>query len=438
MIKIYLRKLTLFSTLFFMATVMSCDGDTPEEEPTLDTNEYRAQVTAVDDVANKGNASDIQVKFNAGLASASVQEYRLIIVKSTSASSVDLELAKALAASRYTSVTGNGTAYDEKLTATQEDFEGGAIEEGTAYKVLVLSVGSFDGETVYVLSEASEEVEVLTKAETSTLVSNMPANDALSVDAEGNIYVSNYGVWDGEKGNGTTALKITPSGQVSVFATGLTNPVGNAIDAEGNFYVNDENNFSSGNLLKITPDGTKTTIATIQGYPAGLLLGTDGNFYVSNYNRGVVSKVTPDGTITEFATDDRLAGAVGIAYGDGGNIIVGNLITGDVLSINTSGAVSLIGKVPTVVQGSVIGYITFFEGNVYATAGGARKIYKISLAGEITEFAGSGVDSSVNGELKNASFSGPNGIVVDKNRRVLYVSEAVNGGGANLRVIPLD
>lgn len=67
-----------------------------------------------------------------------------------------------------------------------------------------------------------------------------------------------------------------------------------------------------------------------------------------------------------------------------------------------------------------------------------KKIYKIALAGDVTEFAGSGVDRSVNGELKNASFSGPNGIVVDKNRRVLYISEAVNGGGANLRVIPLD
>lgn len=436
MIKTNLRMLMLFSILFLPIGVMSCDDDTPEEKTVLDINQYRAQVTAVDDVANTGNASDIQVEFSAGLASASVQEYRLIIVKTTSASSVDLESAKVLGASRYTSVTGSGTTYDEMLTATQEDFEGGAIEEGAAYKLLVLSVGSFDGETVYVLSEASQEVALVTNAETSTLTS-MQANDALSLDADGNIYVSNYGVWDGEKGNGTTALKITPSGQVSVFATGLTNPVGNAIDAEGNFYVNDNNNFSTGNLLKIAPDGTKSIVATIQGYPAGLLLGTDGNFYVSNYNRGVLSKVTPDGTITEFATDSRLTGGVGIAYGNDGNIIVGNLINGDVLSIDTSGAVSLIGKVPTVAEGSVIGYITFFEGNVYATGAAARKIYKMSLAGEVTEFAGNGANRSTNGELMNASFSGPNGITVDKIRRLLYISEATSSG-ANLRVIPLD
>ncbi len=423
-----------------MATAMSCDGDTPTEEPVLNISEYQASVTAVGDVANNGDSSDIQVEFSAGQARESIQEYRLIIVKTATIDGVDLESAKALDANRYTAVAGSGTVYAEKLSPTQQDFDGAAIQEGESYKLLVLSMGDFNGEMVYALSDASEAVEMLINAETSTLVSRIQANDAVSVDADGNIYVSNYGVWDPSKGkgSGTKALKITPDGQVSEFVTGLSSPVGNAIDAEGNFYVNDDNNFTRGNLLKIATDGTKTTIATIQGYPAGLLLGTDGNFYVSNYNRGVVSKVTPEGTVTEFATNSRLSGGVGIVYGNDGNIIVGNFDTGDVLSINPSGDVTLIGKIPAGGQGSVIGYLTYFEGYVYATSGGARKIYKMSLAGEVTEFAGSGANSSGNGELDKASFSGPNGIAVDKDKRVLYVSESIAGGLSNIRVIPLD
>ncbi len=440
MINKCLRKPIVFSLLFFIATAMSCDGDTPTEEPVLDVSAYQASVTAVNDVANNGDASDIQVVFSAAQAGQAIQEYRLIIVKTASAVNVDLASAKALDANRYTAVAGTSTTYAEQLTPAQQDFDGGAIEEQESYKLFVLSVGDFNGEMVYALSNASEDVEMLIKAETSTLVSRAQANDAVSIDADGNVYVSNYGVWDPAKGqgNGTKALKITPDGQVSEFVTGLLSPVGNAIDAEGNFYVNDDNNFTRGNLLKIAPDGTKTTIATIQGYPAGLLLGTDGNFYVSNYTRGVVSKVTPEGAVTEFATDSRLSGGVGIVYGNDGNIIVGNFDTGDVLSISPSGDVTLLGKIPAGGQGSVIGYLTYFEGNVYATSGGARKIYKMSLSGEVTTFAGSGANSSRDGELDKASFSGPNGISVDKDKRVLYVSESIAGGLSNIRVIPLD
>lgn len=440
MINKSLRKPIVFYLLFFLATTASCDGESPTEDPVLNISEYQARVTAVNDVANNGDASDIQIEFSAGQLRESIQEYRLIMVKNAALADVDLESAKTLDANRYTTVVGGAIVYEEKLSSAQQDFNGGAVEEGESYTLFVLSVGDFNGETVYALSDASEDVEVIIKAETSTLVSGTQANDAVSVDADGNLYVSNYGVWDQSKGQGTgnKILKITPDGQVSEFVTGLLSPVGNSIDQEGNFYVNDDNDFARGNLLKIAPDGTRTTIATIKGYPAGLLIGTDGNFYVSNYNRGVVSKVTPEGTVTEFATDARLSGGVGIVYGNDGNIIVGNFDNGDVLSINPNGEVTLIGKIPVGGQGSVIGYLTFFEGNVYATNGGARKIYKMSLAGEVVEFAGSGENESEDGELASASFSGPNGISVDKNKRVLYVSESIAGGLSNIRVIPID
>ncbi|OEK04820.1 hypothetical protein BFP71_15380 [Roseivirga misakiensis] len=424
-----------------MTFSLACDGDAPESEPAvLNENDYKVQITAVTDVTNKGDASDIQVKFNTGQARENIQEYRIMIVKSSAVSNLTVESMKSLPNSSYASHAGNQINQELQLDALQNDIDGESVTSDIDYRIAILSIGTFNEETVYVLSEPSTDFKLINNPETSTLVSNMPANDAISIDAAGNIYVSNYGVWDNSigKGNGTTALKISPAGDVSVFVTGLANPVGNAIDSEGNFYVNDDNVSNAGNLVKVAPDGTKTTIANIQGYPSGLLLGTDGNFYVSNYNIGVVNKVTPDGTITDFVRDERLKGGVGIVYDDNGNIIVGNFLTGAVLSINPSGDISLIGTVPTLGRGSVIGYLTYFEGNVYATSGGGKRIYKVSLGGEVTVFAGSGVVGSSDGEFQDATFTIPNGIAVDKAKRVLYVSDGATTGGANLRVLPLD
>lgn len=402
----------------------------------FDANKYTVQISSVADVDNNGNSSDILVSFQGATARSKVQEYRIIVAKSTSVTNVSLETSKALPIDRYTSVLNEDISFKVNLTQEQLDFDGQAVEQTLEYQVFVLTIGTSQQETVYALSKPSDIIQLILKPETSTLVENFMANDALSVDTNGNIYASNYGVYDASiiQGNGKTALKVSPSGEVEEYVSNLASPVGNAIDASGNFYVNNDNDFTSGDLLKVATDGTQAVIATIGGYPAGILLGTDGNFYISNYSNPTISKVTPNGALTNFSNDSRLTGGVGIAYDDNGNIIVGNLISGDILSIDPNGAVSLIATIPTVVQNSVVGYITFFEGHVYATGISSNIIYKVSLDGTIVDFAGNGTRASIDGELTKASFNGPNGITVDKKKRVLYVTEA----SGRLRVIPLD
>lgn len=83
-----------------------------------------------------------------------------------------------------------------------------------------------------------------------------------------------------------------------------------------------------------------------------------------------------------------------------------------------SGEVSLLA---TVVGG--IGYLTEMNGFLYAAGFHGNKISKINLDGDVEQIAGTGVGSQTDGDLLEATFIKPNGIVGDAENNVLYVSE---------------
>ncbi|GAA4275237.1 SMP-30/gluconolactonase/LRE family protein [Aquimarina gracilis] len=274
------------------------------------------------------------------------------------------------------------------------------------------------------------------EAEVETIISDFEGNDAVTVDRKGNVYVSEYGQFVNTGGNGTKVLKVDKHGDVSEFITGLSGPLGNAIDSYGNFYVNNDNNTARGDVLKVTPDGTRTVLATIDGWPTGLTLDHENNVYVSNFITPTVHKITPEGEVSVYANDPRLAGGVGIDFDRKGNLVVGNFSTADILSITPEGLVSLIATIPDItINGFGIGYITVAGNSVFATGIAVNKIFRVTLDGEVKEFAGTGEPAVVDGPILEASFNGPNGITADKYGKALYISEF--GGTGALRKITL-
>lgn len=272
--------------------------------------------------------------------------------------------------------------------------------------------------------------------EVETVISDFAGNDAVTVDRKGNVYVSEFGQFVGSNGSGTRVFKIARNGDVTEFITGLTGPLGNSIDKYGNFYVVNGSGNGSGDVLKITPDGTKTVLATIDGFPSGLTLDYQNNVYVSNFGTPTVHRITQEGEVSVYASDPRLAGGVGINFDYKGNLVVGNFATADILSINPEGNVSLIATIPNaVVSGFGIGYITVTGNSVFATGIGVNKIFRVTLDGEVEEFAGTGDPAVVDGPASEASFNGPNGISVDKFGKALYISEF--GGAGAVRKITL-
>lgn len=181
-------------------------------------------------------------------------------------------------------------------------------------------------------------------------------------------------------------------------------PTGIAADATGNLFIADAGN----NMIrKISPDGVVTTLAgsplvgsangtgTAAGfhYPAAVAVDASGNVYVADEGNNLIRKVTSAGVVTTLAG----SGAVGSANG-----------TGTAASFY-----------------DVFGIAVDATGNVYVSDQGNNLIRKITPAGVVTTFAGSGATGSADGTGTAASFNIPAGLGIDGSGNV-YVADQFN------------
>ncbi|MDB5137825.1 MAG: hypothetical protein JWP37_4428, partial [Mucilaginibacter sp.] len=231
----------------------------------------------------------------------------------------------------------------------------------------------------------------------------------VAVDATGNVYVADAG--------NNIIRAITPAGLVSTFAgTGIAgagngtdtatfnSPLSVAVDGSGNLYVADYGN----NLIrKITPAGLVSTLAgsgatgadngngptATFNLPESVAVDAAGNVYVADNGNNLIRKITPAGMVTTLAG----SGAVGNANG-----------TGNAASFN-----------------SPFGIAVDAGGNVYVADAGNNLVRKITPAGSVSTFAGSGKKGTGNATGASASFNTPSGVAVDAAGNV-YVADENN------------
>jgi len=240
------------------------------------------------------------------------------------------------------------------------------------------------------------------------------------IDSAGNVYIAD--------GNNNRIRKMTPEGVVTTLAGSLSDiagfvdgvgtaaifsyPFGIAVDSAGNVYVGDANNYR---IRKITSGGLVTTLAGsgFTGYtnsvnnnprfrnPSGITLDSTGNVYVADTGNHRIRKITPDGLVSTLAGKGFLGGTLDIDYGylDG---------TGTNALFFNPGGVAVDS-----------------EGNVYVADANNHRIRKITPAGVVTTFAGSGTGQFANGTGTNASFRNPQGLAFDSSG-ILYVSDYLN------------
>jgi hypothetical protein len=107
----------------------------------------------------------------------------------------------------------------------------------------------------------------------------------------GNFFVGNLNTFPIVQGS-SKIYKITPNGQISVFASGLTTILGVAFDSAGRLYVLENttgNQFptpGTGKVIRIDPSGNRTLIASGLFLPTAMTFGPDGALYVSNVGFG--------------------------------------------------------------------------------------------------------------------------------------------------------
>lgn len=254
---------------------------------------------------------------------------------------------------------------------------------------------------------------------------------AMATDFIGNVYVVDSG--------NQSIRKITPTGLVSTWATGIS-ANGIAVDNNGNVYLS--NNFA---IRKITPKGDNSIFA--------------GNVSADGDNDGIGSDARFGNTLPYFYPHrdaysalyfppPARGGTTGLGADQSGNVFAADTLNNTIRKISPNAVVSTIAGVGSnLSQGSTdgtgaaarfIGTIIYSttdsltdiaigpDGNVYLADTQNHTIRRISTNGVVTTLAGlAGARGSNDGIGASARFSAPRGIAVDPSGNI-YVADTGN------------
>ena len=278
---------------------------------------------------------------------------------------------------------------------------------------------------------------------------------ALGLPAQGN-YATPY-TFTTLSGKAFDEGNMNGTGTSALFAQ----PVGLAVDGNGNLYVADSLNQE---VRKITSAGIVTTFvdasaikAALDFTPSNPFMGFDpyglavdgaGNVYVSDVGYGAIWMVSSTGVVTPVAGGASAQGVVdgvgnlagfgnptGIGVDTSGNVYVADGYT--LRRIAVGGRVSTLAGDPKLYGysdgtggiarfGGLRGLAVDSSGNIFATDDGGFTIRKITSAGVVTTIAGSPDNPGyADGTGSAALFDAPEGIAVDGNDN-LYVTVADN------------
>jgi len=189
-------------------------------------------------------------------------------------------------------------------------------------------------------------------------------------------------------------------------------------------------------------DGTGTEAKF--NVPARGVLDAQGNLYITDFGNHKIKKISPSGVVTTFAgstqgfadgpsTSAKFTNPLGIVMDELGNIFVADNINHRIRRITPSGEVSTIAGSEQGFADGIGGAAQFSfpsglaidnENNLYVADAGNNAIRKIDPRGHVTSLTG-GIEGSEDGDLTNAKFNNPKGIVFDKEFN-LYVADEEN------------
>jgi uncharacterized protein (TIGR03437 family) len=297
---------------------------------------------------------------------------------------------------------------------------------------------------------------VASAADGSVLVAERLGQKIRRIDAKG--------IASTVAGTGQAAL-ANDGGSAALSPIAL--PYGVAADPSGTIYFSEEPDFkvrrvmSDGTLFTEAGNGIASLAATngvlatnsSLGIPQGVALDAAGNVYFSDSGQNVVRRVSPAGIISTvagngmagFSGDDgpalaaSLNAPTGLAVDGGGNVYIGDRGNSRIRKVTPAGIITTIagtGRATYAGEGgparaaslSPDGIGVDAAGNLYVADPENNRILRITPAGTIGTFAGTGQPGSAGdgGPATAAAMNTPHGVAADAKGNI-YIADTGNG-----------
>jgi len=267
-------------------------------------------------------------------------------------------------------------------------------------------------------------ISTLTSQTVSTITEGN-FTDGLGIDSQGIIYGSDFG--------GTNVYKYDPSTElVSTFATGFTNPNGIGVSSSDEVYICEA---GGGTIHKFDVDGNVLETFTGLNNPTGVQYDVLNDIiYWVSYNESSLYELDPvTGTSTQIYIGAPLNGPSGIAF-VGDDVFISNFNDRRIFRLEDDDSLTEIAQLPSIGPPNTdfCGFLASKDSQLIATHIGGHRIFRINpLNGQFEVIAGS-TQGTADGDITEATFFQPNGIVGDNINDRIYITDAAPN---NLRII---